>query len=73
MSSHHTRKDSRHHLGVEKVSKGRKDKRLGGETPLHLQQSVLFPGNCHIGLADNPLLGIKNKLWMGGCLRGKVV
>lgn len=40
--------------GVEKVSKGRKDKRLGGETPLRLQKSVLFLGNYHTGLAKQP-------------------
>lgn len=59
--------------GVESVSKGRKDKRLGGETPLRLQKSVLFLGNCHIGLASSPMLGMKNEIWVGGCLRGKVV
>lgn len=59
--------------GVERVSKGWKEERLEGERPLHLQKSVLFLGNCHIGLAGNPMLEMKNEIWVGGCLRGKVV
>lgn len=53
--------------GVERVSKGRKDKRLGGETPLRLQKSVLFLGNYHIGLAKQP--HVRNEEWnLGGWL-----